>query len=439
MPNVSSATLATPGPTAKYDLDITEETFPLVADLLAHFGDVCRVSAVTRKQPSFLLNNADHVRHVLVNNHRNYIKGVGFDRVKLLLGNGIIVSDGAFWRSQRRMVQPAFHRDVIASLCRMMQECNDRLLARWRQAAERHEQINLTDDVSRLSLEIVLRALFGDDYAKLAGAQERPFDVLTEDPARDLQTVVKFRALTRQVLELVYSRNADSHERFDILAMLMDARHQDSGEPMTERALIDEIMTLIVAGHETTAGTLNWAWYLLAQHPQVEHTLHEEVDRLDGEHAPQFEDLPKLGYARQIVQETLRLYPPVWLFARRAVDCDRVGDHEIPAGADVFISPYFMHRNTAHWQDPDVFDPSRFTEAAMKQRHRCAFIPFSAGPRRCIGDVFAIVDMQIHFGMVARELALRFVPDNPVEIEPRVNLRSRYPLTFEPRFRTSKK
>jgi len=206
----------------------------------------------------------------------------------------------------------------------------------------------------------------------------------------------------------------------------METRDKDTNEAMDDKALIDEVMTIIVAGHETTAGTLNWAWYLLSQHPEIETRLQAEADALTAD--PGFKDLEQLDYARQVAEETLRLYPPVWLFSRKAIDADTLGEYDVPAGSNIFLCPYLLHRDPNYWDSPDNFKPERFDAEAVKVRPRHIYYPFSLGSRRCIGEFFSLVDMQLHLGLMARHLKLTHVPDQPVGIEPHINLRARHPI-----------
>ena len=421
--------LLPPGPDRPFDLNTTDESFQYIPQLLAEFGDIVRVPPAARSADSFLINHPDYVKHVLVTNHKNYTKGVGFERVKMLLGNGIIVSDGEFWWAQRKMIQPAFHRQVIARMAERMVNANLAAVARWEGLAERGEALNVTDAMSELALEVILRAIFSEDIDRtIARLGNNPFDVLVEHAERDLQFAVKFRALQRLVADIIGERRRENREPFDFLAMLMAARDPKTGQPMSDKALIDEVMTLIVAGHETTATTLNWTWYLLSQHPDAEARLHEEIDDVVTDAAPTMAQIPAMTYAAQVLEEALRLYPPVWLYTRKATAADRLGDFEVPAGTNIFITPYFLHRHPHFWEAPEAFRPERFAAADTKPWLRYTHIPFSAGPRRCIGDHFAMVEMQIHLGAMARRFRLRLLPTNPVELEPAVNLRSRYPL-----------
>jgi len=252
--------------------------------------------------------------------------------------------------------------------------------------------------------------------------------VVTKEQSRDLQFAYKFRSLTKLVAQLIGQRRTAAEDHFDYVAMLMNARDKESGEPMGERELIDEIMTLIVAGHETTASGLNWTWYLLSQHPQVEARLHAEIDAAANLPAPTLSEMETLGYTRQVIDEALRLYPPGWLLSRRTIDADVLGGYPVPAGTNVLLPLYLLHRHPHFWKSPEAFDPERFAPEHEAERPRFAYMPFAAGPRHCIGETFALYEMLMHLYKVARRYRLRYVPDKPLELEAQINLRTRYPL-----------
>ncbi len=416
------ARLKPPGPEQPIDFNIDAATFTKLPELFSEYGDIVLVKSGQRKSDTYLLNRPDYVKRVLVNNNSNYDKGYGFERVKILLGNSIIASDGAFWRSQRRMVQPAFHRSVLMALAGMMHQVNGQLISDWETKAATGEPLDITTTTNRLALEVVMRGLFSMDF-EWVNERSGLIALLVDNTVRDLQLAVKFRELRKVLMELVTIRRSRADRAMDILTMLMDARDGD-GKPMQDPHLIDEVVTLIVAGNETTAGTMNWAWYLLSQHPDAEERVHAEVDALPGA-APTFSDLEQLPFTRRVLNETMRLYPPGWLFSRKAVADDQLGDYHIPAGADILISPYYLHRHKELWEDPERFDPDRFLEARFPAANKFAFIPFSAGPRRCIGDQFAMIEMQMHFANMTRRFKLRYIPDLPITLEPAINLRTR--------------
>jgi cytochrome P450 len=418
-----------PEPDTAFDIGSTEDSLEKMRELFARYGDIYRVYAPGRKSYTYVINHPDDVKRVLVSNHKNYTKGVGLDRVKILLGNGIMTSEGDFWRRQRYMMQPMFHRRVITEFARVIDAANERFIARWEAQAARGESVNVTDDMSSLTLDIVLRAVIGRDLERLTTESGgNPFAVVTEEPVRNLQFAYKFRSLGKLVAAVMRRRAGEADEHVDFLAMLMSARDKETGDPMGERELIDEVMTLVVAGHETTASALNWTWYLLALHPQVESQLHAEIAAAPPAEAASLAQMEALPYTQQVVSEALRLYPPGWLLSRRAIGADVLAGFEIPAGTDVLLSPYLLHRHPRFWPDPEAFKPERFASANEAARPRFAYMPFAAGPRHCIGETFALYEMLMHLYKVARHYRLTYLPAEPVELEAQINLRTKNPL-----------
>jgi cytochrome P450 len=418
-----------PGPAARYTLHPDAATLALLERLVAEHGEIIRIESADRRDPSYVLNDPAHIRQVLVANHANYVKGVGFERVKLLLGNGIIVSDGDDWRRQRTMIQPGFSRSNIAAHAEPIRAHARELATAWDTLARGDGLLDLTTAMSGFGLQVILRAIFSHDLARLEGQPGgNPFAFLATDPTRDIRTVVRLRELSRAVQECIDRRRASGDRPFDFLSALLDARDRKTGGAMTDKELLDEVKTLIVAGHETSAGTLNWAWYLLAQHPAVADRLLAELATLGPGTNFGFEALMALRYLPAVLKETLRLYPPVWLFSRRAVAADRLGDYPIPAGAHIFISPYLVHRRPQLWPEPGRFDPDRFLGPAAEAQDPLAFIPFSAGARRCIGEYFSFVEMQMHLAVLFPRFQLTHVPvaAEPVDIDPAINLRTRH-------------
>lgn len=421
----------TPGPATRLSLGPERATFDALSRWIPEHGELFQVQSDDRRDPSFVVSRPEHIKHILLTNHDNYNKGVGFERVKMLLGNGIIVSDGEEWRRQRTMMQPAFSRANVTRLAEPIRHINLDLRREWEALAAGKGSIDVTTTMSRLGLEVILRSILSSDLDRLVErAGHNPFAFLADDPTRDLQTAVRFRNLTSHVMGIITERRATGKRPFDFLSMLLDARDKKTGEAMTDRELLDEINTLIIAGHETSAGTLNWAWYLLSRHPDVEARLLAEIDAAFSGDDFSFNQLMGLNYMACVLKETLRLYPPVWLFSRRAIGADRLGPHEIPPGAHLFIAPYFLHRRPELWPDPERFDPDRFDETRSPPVDRYAFVPFSAGARRCIGEYFSFVEMQMHLALMLPHFTLQGsgpgdsgAPDAP-ELEPAVNLRS---------------
>lgn len=419
-------TLATPpGPAEAYDLGGSDETLSKLREYRAQFGDVYRVFAPSRGVYDYVINHPEDIKHVLLSNHRNYTKGQGMDRVKILLGNGIMTSEGDFWRRQRRMMQPLFHRRLIARFGELIHAVNEKFAERWASHAARGEPINLTDDASELTLEIVLHSIFGADLERLErelGAN--PFEVVAKEQNRDLKFAFRFRSLTKLVDALIERRRREGDAGGDFLGMLMAARDRENDAAMSNKELIDEVMTLIVAGHETTAAALTWSWYLISQHPDTAAELAAEADRApDG--VLGLDAAESLDFTRQVIQEALRLYPPGWLFTRRTIEADELGGYPIAPRTDVFISPYTLHRHPEFWSDPEEFQPQRFAGVDAKERHRFAYIPFSVGPRHCIGENMAMFEMLVHVNRMARRFRLTRADDRPIELEAQINLRPR--------------
>ncbi len=432
------------GPDELHTIGPDHQTFAALARWVPEYGDFFCVQSRERRDPSFVVSNPEYLKQILLTNHENYAKGVGFERVKMLLGNGIIVSDGEEWRRQRTMMQPGFSRANIARLSEPMRTLNLELRGQWALLADTSQTLDITTAMSRLGLEVILRSILSSDLDRLVAREGgNPFAFLAEDTTRDIQTAVRFRNLARLILGIVAERRTTGERPFDFLSLLMDARDRKSGTGMTDKELLDEVNTLIIAGHETSAGTLNWAWYLLSQHPAVEARLLAELARVTPGDDFSFDQLMGLNYAACVLKETLRLYPPVWLFSRRAIKEDRLGEYRVPAGAHVFIAPYFLHRLPELWPDPERFDPDRFDESHSPPVDRYAFIPFSAGARRCIGEYFSFVEMQMHLALLAPRFALRFQPDpslesnRTIELDPAVNLRTRHSIHLTVRHRNT--
>jgi cytochrome P450 len=416
----------------QFDIGEADDALRYTTELAAIHGDIFRFHSPSQRADLWLINHPDDVKRVLVSNHKNYTKGLGLDRVRILLGHGIMTSEGELWKRQRYMMQPSFHRRVITEFSKLIDECNDRFIARWEAQSARGELVNITDEMSELTLEIVLLSIFGSDLERLEkDFGSNPFDIVTKETARDLKFAYKFRQLAKLVGALAKRRQVEKTEHFDFLQMLIDARDKETGAPMSERELVDEAMTLIVAGHETTASALNWTWYLLSQNREAERLLHAEIDAAEEKAAPSLADMESLSYTKNVVDEALRLYPPGWMLSRRTIAPDVLSGFEVPAGTDVLVSPYLLHRHPRYWKEPAAFRPERFDAAHESERPRFAYMPFAAGPRHCIGETLALYEMYMHLYKVARRYRLTYVPDRPLELEAHINLRTRYPLLMK--------
>jgi cytochrome P450 len=390
------------------------------------YGDIFKASIFGVS--AYVIRRPEYAQHILRTNWQNYGRGQAIKRIALLLGNGLIVSEGEFWKRQRRMVQPAFHRNAIATLTSMITAANTRLLEKWRQAARERQNVNVTRDVSLTVLEMVLKAIFGADYQRVA----EPFNILSEESSRDLQFAQTFRLLRKIVATTVAQRRTITRGDNDIFGMLMAAHDRKSGQAMSDPQVVNEVMTLVVAGHETTAITLNWCWYFLAKHPQVEQKMSAELHSVGANEKFGLEELSKFTYTRHVLEEVMRLYPPLWLMTRKALHDDQLGEYFVPARTEIYVPAYFIQRNPAQWEHADRFNPDRFNPACVPKQHPLAQMPFGAGPRNCVGESLARLEMKIHLMTVARELQLHYSAEALPELEAGVNLRSKHDFIMTP-------
>ena len=424
-----------PGIEDAVELKADDETLADFLRLQNEYGNVVAMKS-TRGRDVYFVNEPTAIQRVLVRDHEKYVKGPGFERVKLLLGNGIFVSDGAHWRRARRMAQPGFTRRKLRGLIELITERVDARAERWEAKAAANEPVDITTEMSDFALELILRAIFGPDYDdRIVADGENPFSFLAEEFSRDINLVVKFRALRKFILEIIESRRGQAADGFDFLSVYMAAVDK-AGEPFTDRELLDEVMTLIIAGFETSAGTLNWAWYLLATHPDVAERVIDEVQGVFSEDAEvTSERLNELVYLEQVINEAMRLYPPGWVFSRRALEDTDIGDFDVPEGTDLFFSPYILHRTEEFWSQPEVFDPDRFGTDRYDADQESAFIPFSLGPRRCIGEYFAMLEMKINLALLVPRFEMRALTEDAPQLDLGINLRSKGSIMLDARLR----
>jgi cytochrome P450 len=397
------------------------------------YGDL--VSARFGPMPILFAYHPDLVEEVLVHQNRKFIKHYRLRQAKLTLGQGLLTSEGDFWRGQRKLAQPAFHRDRIAGFADLMVGFTDRLLGEWADGQERDIQA----DMMRLTLEIVAKALFGaelgSDWTEVREAMEtlmHSFVGTTSSPIiiprwlptpNNLRVKAAIRRLDRVLFRIITHRREDAEDRGDLLSMLLQSRDDESGRGMTDRQLRDECMTLFLAGHETTASTLAWAWYQLSANPEAEARLHQEVDTVLGGRLPTLADLPRLTFTDNIITETLRLYPPGWMLGREAIVPLELGGYRVAKGTTVFMSTYVIQRDPRWYDDPDAFRPDRWSGGLLQRIPRYAYFPFGGGPRICIGNNFALMEATLVMATIARKYRLRVTPVTRYEPMPSMTLR----------------
>lgn len=431
-----------PGPRSRYPGQLLKR---LATDRIGLFADMARHGDVTRMKTRpgrsvYLLMHPDDIRRVLVTEQRSFVKGPSLSSTKWLLGEGLLTSEGAAHLRQRRLVQPAFHKERLAAYAEIMSSHAAKLGASWRDG----ETVDVHEAMMRLTLAIACRALFDADvegdardvaealdlFMRLFGYAILPLGMTIQYAplpwVRDLHRAR--RRMENLIARLIEERRASASDRGDLLSMLVAARDTEGdGGGMTDRQLRDEVVTLMMAGHETTANALSWAWYLLSRHPHVEEKLHEEVDRVLGGRLPTFDDLPALAYTRNVLAESMRLYPPSWILERLAVQDFEAGGYTIPRGSLVLASQYLVHRDPRWWPEPERFDPDRWEEPAP-DRPRFAYFPFGGGTRICAGEHFAWTEGTLVLATLAQRWRLRYVGDAEPIPEPLVTLRPKHGL-----------
>jgi cytochrome P450 len=394
----------------------------------------------------YLINHPDYVGRVLQD--KNYVRG---PLLKLALGEGLITSEGAYWRSQRRMAQPAFHQESIATFGTLMTDAIIAMLRRWKTVADTGRPVEVAGEMTQLTLRIIGKALFGVDLASEADALIEAMTVVVEDlgslirtvfdspyqmsPSRNRRLERSLEAFDRIVYGIIKNRRQENDETRNLLALFLSGHDGTTGKILNDRQLRDEIVTMLVAGHETTANMLSWAWYLLSENPGVEQRLYEELAGVVGSRLPTLHDLRKLPYHRMVLQESLRLYPPVWFISRANLAEDKIGEYTIPRNSRIVLSPYAMHRHPAYWENAEQFDPERFTPERSEGRPHYAYFPFAGGHHLCLGNNLAMMEGQLVLAMVGQRYRLRLVPGHPVEADPLITLRHRHglPMTLDSR------
>ena len=404
------------------------------------YGDVVRMRF--GHLTAHFLAHPDHVKHVLVDNARRYDKQTkGFNNLRLILGNGLLTSEGDFWRRQRRIAQPAFHRDRITSFAPCITQAAESLCEEWQRPARAGEAVDVAAEMMRLALRIAGETLLSTDVTAdadvvgssiaflLRAANDRimmPLELpMTVPTPGNLRIRRAIDALDVVVHRTIDERRRSSARPNDLLTMLMEARDEETGEAMSNQQLRDEVMTIFLAGHETTANAMGWTFYLLSKHPDVERLLRAELHEVLGGRSPTLADLPQLACTKRVIQESMRLYPPAWMVGRRAALPDEIGGYPIDAGSLVFVSPWLTHHHPAFWENPEGFDPDRFLPDRAAALPRFAYFPFGAGPRLCIGQGFAMMETQLLLATIAQRFRMNLVPGHPVVADPCITLRPR--------------
>jgi cytochrome P450 len=374
----------------------------------------------------YLVTLPDHIHHVMVANNDNYWKGDVFERTRFLFGNGLVVNEGEGWRRQRRLIQPAFAHRRVAALVPIMHSVVEKRLAGWEAASEAGEALEIGHEMMSLTLGIILKTMFSlsIDESELE-VMARSFNTALEQITIRMATYFlpewaplphqracreAVATLDKIVYRIIQERRQSGQDPDDLLSMLLSARDEETGEGMTDLEIRDEVMVTLFGGYEATADALTWTWHLLDEHPAVDETMREEMTAVLGGRIPTFEDLTRLPYTTQVLQESMRLYPPFWFYNRTARGDDEIGGYKIPAGSQLLICPYATHRHPDFWDIPEAFHPERFEPAQIASRPRHSYIPFGTGQRMCIGRHLAMMEMQLILAVVAQKYRPRLAP-----------------------------
>lgn len=445
-PVVKTGKKTPPGPKGKpilgNVLDFKRDTVSAIVGGWRDYGDAVCFKGAGPFFPLYLFAHPEQIQYIFQDNFRNY-RRQDFLRKKfqMVVGNGLVTSEGDSWVRQRKLAQTAFQRERLNALAPAMTDTTDEALGRWRELAQRGEPIDIQSEMMHLILGILTRTLFGADMSGDAAAVEQsvatqakwlnnrlnsPFDIPERTPIPSQRRFLEAReTLNRVVDSVIAERRRTGEDAGDLLSILLEARDEETGEPISDEQARDEIKTLLIAGHETTATTLGWTFYLLSKHPEVADKVRAELAQVVGDRAPTAEDVPNLKYTTQVLYESLRLYPPLWIVSRMPIEDDEVGGYPVKAGTSIIICSYVTHRHPEFWDNPEGFVPERHTPEAMKERHRYSYIPFGGGPRGCIGFPFAIMEMPLVLARVMQQFRLSLVPGFIVEPESAISLRQR--------------
>lgn len=394
------------------------------------FGDVFRFYIGPVK--IHFVYHPEHVRRVLHENQKNYLRGWQYRLMRRLFGESLSVSEGPYWLRQRRMAQPAFHRQRLSEYADVMVEEASELVSRWRGLAPEEQAIDVRHEMSRMTLAIASRTLFSRDVSHEADEVGQAFAVLgqyfehrfnhpvsappmwvpTSTNRRFKQAVA---TLNQIVTAIVRERLRDEADRGDLLSMLIQARDEETGERMSDDQLRSEVLTFLLAGHETTTTALTWTWCLLASHAPIRERVRQEVKAVIGDRLPTAADVPQLPLTRAVIQESMRLYPPVWIIPRQVLADDEIGGFRIPARSTMVLCPYVTHRHPAFWDAPEEFDPDRFSAERSAGRPKEAYFPFLSGPHQCIGNEFAMLAMQLVVARVVQDFDVALRPGQVIK------------------------
>lgn len=409
-------------------------TIPMLHQACMELGDFFVVRNGVKDV--YVVANPEYAEYVLQQNAKNYVKSTSYRRMRIVMGNGLLTSEGDLWRHHRKLIQPLFNRQWISSFADEMVTIIESQLQTWEAALGRRQSVDVLADLDTLTLQLVSHTVLGTDTGERSMSLGRAADALLQYVEKRRWAVLSLprslptpgnlvasyhrRKIDRIAYEII-ERQRNSTET-NLVSKLLTARDPETGERMSDLEVRDHIATMLVAGHDTTAAALGWTLFLLASHEEVAKGLRAELDDVLGSRVPTAEDLGRMDYLNKVVQESMRLFPPAWVIGRRSVQADTLGEYEIPANAAMSVCPYLLHRNPKHFRNPDEFDPEHFAPAAVATRPRFAFIPFGAGARVCIGNHLAMVEMKLCLAMLLRRFTVSVTQAYEPKLVPAITL-----------------
>ena len=385
----------------------------------------------------YLLSSPEHINEVLNRQSHRFIKGISVRSLKSSLGEGLLTSDGDFWKRQRKLVQPAFHRERLVEYGNVMTDVTERAILQWKEGEER----DIHTDMMHITLSIVAQSLFGTDIAGKTAIIESALEAVLKHFSNQLNTVFlmpgwiptpdnvefwqKLSLMDEVIYDITRQRRGEKEERSDLLTMLLQLADED-GEGMSDREIRDEVVTLMMAGHETTASALTWTWMLLAQHPEVEEKLSEEIQTVLQGRVPTAADMSQLKYATWIIKESMRLYPPAWGTSRQVIEPLQLGEYTLEPGETVSLNQWIMHRDSRFFECPQQFLPERWADGLEQKLPKGVYFPFGDGPRACIGKGFAMMEAVLVLVTIAQKFHLDLPSNYRPELQVSITLRPRH-------------
>jgi cytochrome P450 len=429
---------------------VRENPLELYTEATKRYGDVVRFRA-TPGLYWYLVTGPNDVEHILQKNQTNYRKpDIFLKPVRMLVGNGLLSSEGDEWLQQRRLAQPAFHRHRLADFAGTITNSTIELFPILDRAATEGDTVDLSSFFTKLTMKIVTLTLFSmdvsEDSDKLGMAIRDAFEFVSHQMRYGLLITPPFlpternrrfanskKLIDEAVFEIINERRRSGKDEGDLLSMLLQARDEETGKAMSDRELRDQITTILLAGHDTMAATMSWCWYLLARNREQEDTLHQELSSVLGGRPPTFNDLPSLPYTRMILEETLRLFPPAWGIIRESIEADEVGGYHLPPKTLVSLCQWVTHRSARYWEMPADFDPHRFLPKRSANRHKMAYFPFGGGARQCIGNNLAMLEGELIIATIAQEYSFDLVANQEIVPDPTFTLRPKYGIKVKVR------